>query len=177
MENLVPAVSLEVLQQRPEMRYVSRETQSKWAEVKRSMLEETGSTPASVAKTMDVRRKLIKALHQAGAGLLLGSDAPQIYNVPGFATHRELESLVGAGLTPYEALETGTRNIAAFFGTLPTTGTIEVGKQADLILLDANPLSDIRNTARQSGVMVRGRWLPKAEIETRLATIARGVGN
>jgi imidazolonepropionase-like amidohydrolase len=60
---------------------------------------------------------------------------------------------------------------------LPTTGTIEVGKQADLILLDANPLDDIRNTARQSGVMVRGRWLPKAEIETRLATIARSVGN
>ena len=177
MENLVPAVSLEVLQQRPEMRYVSQETQSKWAEVKRSMLEETGSTAASVAKTMDVRRKLIKALHQAGAGLLLGSDAPQIYNVPGFATHRELESLVGAGLTPYQALETGTRNIAAFFGTLPTTGTIEAGKQADLILLDANPLADIRNTAKQSGVMVRGRWLPKAEIEARLATIAKGVGN
>jgi imidazolonepropionase-like amidohydrolase len=177
MENLVPAVSLEVLQQRPEMRYVSRETQSKWAEVKRSMLEETGSTAASVSKTMDVRRKLIKALHQADAGLLLGSDAPQIYNVPGFATHRELESLVGAGLTPYEALETGTRNIAAFFGTLPTTGTIEVGKRADLILLDANPLTDIRNTARQAGVMLRGRWLPKAEIETRLAVIARGVGN
>ena len=177
MENLVPAVSLEVLQRRPEMRYVPREAQSKWAEVKRSMLEETGSTPESMAKTMDVRRKLIKALHQSGAGLLLGSDAPQIYNVPGFATHRELESLVGAGLTPYQALETGTRNIAEFFGTLATTGTIEIGKQADLILLDAKPLSDIRNTAKQSGVMVRGRWLPKAEIETRLAAIARSVGN
>ena len=177
MENLVPAVSLEMLQQRPEMRYVSRETQFKWAEVKRTMLEETGSTPGSMAKTMDVRRKLIKALHQAGAGLLLGSDAPQIYNVPGFSTHRELEALVGAGVTPYEALETGTRNVAAFFGTLATTGTIEVGKRADLILLDANPLTDIRNTAKQSGVMVRGRWLPKAEIETRLAAIAKGVGN
>ena len=177
MENLVPDVSLEALQRRPEMRYVSRQTQSKWAEVKRSMLEETGSTPESMAKTMDVRRKLIKALHQAGAGLLLGSDAPQIYNVPGFATHRELEALVGAGLTPYEALETGTRNVAAFFGTLATTGTIEVGKQADLILLDGNPLTDIRNTAKQSGVMVRGRWLPKAEIEARLAAIAKGVGN
>ena len=89
---------------------------------------------------MDVRRKLIKALHAGGAGLLLGSDAPQIYNVPGFSIHRELESLVAAGLTPYQALETGTRNVAVFFGTLPKTGTIEVGKQADLILLDANPL-------------------------------------
>ena len=177
MENLAPGVSLEALEQRAEMRYVSRETRSKWAEVKRSLLEETGSTAASVAKTMDVRRKLIKALHQAEAGLLLGSDAPQIYNIPGFATHRELESLVAAGLTPYEALETGTRNVAAFFNTLRTTGTIEVGKQADLILLDANPLTDIRNTGKQSGVMVRGRWLPKAEIETKLAAIASGVGN
>jgi hypothetical protein len=177
MENLVPAVSLGVLQQRPEMRYVSRETRSKWAEVKRSMLEETGSTAESMAKTMDIRRKLIKALHQAGAGLLLGSDAPQIYNVPGFATHRELESLVGARLTPYQALETGTRNVAAFFGTLATTGTIEVGKRADLILLDGNPLSDIRNTAKQSGVMVRGRWLSRAEIDTRLAAIVKSVGN
>jgi len=177
MENLVPAVSLEVLQRRPEMRYVSRETQSKWAEVKRSMLKETGSTPESMARTMGVRRKLIKALHQAGAGLLLGSDAPQIYNVPGFATHRELEALVGAGLTPYEALETGTHNVAAFFGTLATTGTVEAGKLADLILLDANPLTDIRNTGKQSGVMLRGRWLAKAEIETRLTAIAKGVGN
>jgi imidazolonepropionase-like amidohydrolase len=177
MENLAPAVSLEALQQRREMRYVSRDTQSKWAEVKRTLLQETGSTAESVAKTMDIRRKLIRALHQEGAGLLLGSDAPQIYNIPGFATHRELESLVGAGLTPYEALETGTRNVATFFGTLRTTGTIEVGKQADLILLDANPLTDIRNTGKQSGVMVRGRWLPKAEIETRLAAIAKGVEN
>jgi imidazolonepropionase-like amidohydrolase len=177
MENLVPAVSLEVLQRRPEMRYVSRETQSKWAEVKRSLLQEAGATVESATRTMDVRRKLIKALHRGGAGLLLGSDAPQIYNVPGFATHRELEALVAAGLTPYEGLETGTRNVAAFFGTLATTGTIEIGKQADLILLDGNPLSDIRNTAKQSGVMVRGRWLPKAEIETRLAAIARSVGN
>jgi imidazolonepropionase-like amidohydrolase len=126
---------------------------------------------------MQIRRKLIKALHEAGAGLLLGSDAPQIYNVPGFATHRELESLVRSGLTPFEALETGTRNIAAFFGTLKTTGTIEVGKQADLILLDGNPLDDVRNTAKQSGVMLRGRWLAKAEIEKRLASIAKATAN
>jgi imidazolonepropionase-like amidohydrolase len=74
-------------------------------------------------------------------------------------------------------LETGTRNIAVFFGTLRTTGTIEAGKQADLILLDADPLTDIRNTAKQSGVMVRGRWLPKAEIDKRLAAIASASAN
>ena len=82
----------------------------------------------------------------------MGSDAPQIYNVPGFSIHRELESLVAAGLTPYQALETGTRNVAVFFGTLATTGTIAVGKRADLILLDANPLADVRNTTRRRRV-------------------------
>ncbi len=177
MENLAPEITLEELERRPEMRYVPQETRSKWAEVKGSIISETGSTPQSATRTMDVRRRLIKALHSAGAGLLLGSDAPQIFNVPGFSTHRELESLVAAGLTPYQALETGTRNVAVFFGTLPKTGTVEAGKQADLILLDANPLADIRNTTRQSGVMLRGRWLPKAQIESRLETIAKGVAS
>jgi imidazolonepropionase-like amidohydrolase len=177
LENLVPGPSVEELEKRPEMRYVRSEVRSKWAEVKRSLLAETGSTAQSVAKTMAMRRRLIKALHSGGAGLLLGSDAPQIYNVPGFSTLRELESLVAAGLSPYQALETGTRNVAVFFGTMAETGTVEAGKRADLILLDANPLADVRNAGRQAGVMLRGRWLPKAEIDTRLAEIARALGN
>ena len=177
LENLVVAGTSHQLAQRPEMRFVPAATRSQWAEVKDGMLEETGSTLESARRTVQVRRRLIKALHQAGAGILLGSDAPQIYNVPGFSTHRELESLVGAGLTPYQALETGTRNIARYFGTEKETGTIEKGKRADLVLLDADPLADIRNTTRRSGVMVRGRWLPQAEIERRLDQVAKAVGN
>ena len=177
MENLVLAGSSAELARRPEMRYVSPENLSQWAAVKDGMLAETGSSPESARRTIEVRRRLIKALHQAGAGLLLGSDAPQIYNVPGFSTHRELEALVASGLTPYQALETGTRNMATYLGTLKQTGTIERGKRADFILLDADPLVDIRNTTRRSGVMVRGRWLPQAEIERRLAEVAKAVGN
>jgi imidazolonepropionase-like amidohydrolase len=177
MENLMPGVSVEALQQRPEMRYVSRKTLSEWAGFKNSLLTEARSTPEVARRTMEVRQKLIKALYAGRAGLLLGSDAPQLYNVPGFSIHRELQSLVAAGLTPYQALETGTRNIAVFFGTASTTGTIAVGKRADLVLLDANPLLDVKNTTRRAGVMLRGRWLPKAEIERRLAGIAKSVGN
>jgi imidazolonepropionase-like amidohydrolase len=176
MENILVGTSHE-LSQRPEMRYVSAQNRTQWAETKDGMLGETSSTPESARRTIEMRRRLIKALHAAGAGLLLGSDAPQIYNVPGFSIHRELESLVAAGLTPYQALETGTRNVAAFFGTGRETGTIAKGKRADLILLDADPLSDIRNTTRRAGVMLRGRWLPQAEIEKRLAEVARAVGN
>ncbi len=177
LENLIVAGTSYDLAQRPEMRFVPAATRTQWAEVKDGMLEETGSTLESARRTVEVRRRLIKALHDAGAGLLLGSDAPQIYNVPGFSTHRELEALVGAGLTPYQALETGTRNVARYFATTKETGTIEKGRRADLILLDADPLADIRNTARRSGVMVRGRWLPQAEIERRLDEVAKAVGN
>jgi imidazolonepropionase-like amidohydrolase len=177
MENLFLAGSSKELARRPEMRYVAPENLAEWAETKDGMLAETNSTPESARRTIEMRRRLIKALHDAGAGLLLGSDAPQIYNVPGFSTHRELESLVASGLTPYQALETGTRNVASYLGTQKGTGTIEQGKRADLVLLDADPLADIRNTTRRSGVMVRGRWLPQAEIEKRLAAVAAAVGN
>src|SRR3972149_1480812 len=87
----------------------------------------------------------------ARAGLRLVSGALRWGPGPGFSALRELGALVAAGLTPYEALETGTRNVATFFGTLDRAGTIEVGKQADLILLDANPLENVgsaRRTAR-----------------------------
>lgn len=177
MENLISGESVEVLERRPEMQYVPPSSLPKWADTKKSILRENGASVESARRIMQVRRKLIKALHDAGAGLLLGSDAPQIYNVPGFSIHRELAALVAAGLTPYQALETGTRNVALFFGTLPASGTIALGKRADLVLLDANPLVDVGNTTRRAGVMLRGRWLPKAEIERRLAAIAKSVGN
>ena len=177
MDNLSPSVTADDLARRPELRFVPQATLSEWAQVKRSILTETGSSPASAKRTMEIRRRLIQALHAGGAGLLLGSDAPQIYNVPGYSIHRELEALVAAGLTPYQALETGTRNVAVFFGTSAQTGTIEVGKRADLVLLEGNPLTDIRNTARRSGVMLRGRWLARADIDARLNAIARSVGN
>ena len=85
------------------MRYVLPETRAEWAKEKNSILTEIGASRESAERVMQLRRKLLKALHAGGAGLLLGSDAPQIYNVPGFSVHRELESLVAAGLTPYQA--------------------------------------------------------------------------
>jgi imidazolonepropionase-like amidohydrolase len=177
MENLASGLSVEALARRPEMRYVSAKTLSQWAEEKSSLLQETGSSAGSARGMMDARRKLIKALHDGGAGLLLGSDAPQIYNIPGFSIHHELQYLVAAGLTPFQALETGTRNVAIFFGTQQQVGTIEAGKRADLVLLDANPLEDVRNTTRRAGVMLRGKWLPRVVIDRRLDAIAKSLGN
>jgi imidazolonepropionase-like amidohydrolase len=170
MESYATAETAEAMARRPELRYVPARMRAQWREWK------TRASQQQPQETMDrwiaVRRSMIEALHDAGAGLLLGSDAPQVWNVPGFSVHRELEALVAAGLTPYEALETGTRNVAVYFGTADDAGTIATGKWADLILLDANPLADIRNTTRRVGIMIRGTWHPQSELDARLQAIA-----
>lgn len=115
--------------------------------------------------------RAVKVLHEAGVGLLLGNDPPWSGPIPGYFVYEELAALVEAGLTPYAALLTGTRNVAAYWGTLDSTGTIAVGKRADLVLLAGNPLEDVRHTARPAGVMLGGRWLSRAELDQILALL------
>jgi imidazolonepropionase-like amidohydrolase len=112
----------------------------------------------------------VKTLQDAGVKLLLGTDAANVI-IPGFSIHRELNELVKSGLTPYEALVTGTRNVGEYLGTIDSTGTVAVGKRADLVLLTGNPLKDIRQTTRRAGVMIGGRWLPQEELARRLAAL------
>jgi imidazolonepropionase-like amidohydrolase len=112
--------------------------------------------------------KLTAAFRQAGARMMAGTDAPIPGVVPGFSLHDELKLLVAAGLTPYEALRTATANVAEFLGQPDEFGTVTVGSRADLLLLDANPLTDVANAARRSGVMLRGRWLPESDLRARL---------
>jgi hypothetical protein len=150
----------------PEMRYANPAEVDQWVATKRKFTEAYSADHR--ARYLALRRRIIKALHDGGAGLLLGSDAPQTWNVPGFSVHREIATYVAAGLTPYQALATGTRNIAEHLGTLDRTGTVEAGKRADLVLLDGNPLQDISNTSRIAGVMIGGRWISRADIDRRL---------
>ena len=170
IEHLVADISVADLRGRPEMRYMSEETVERWVRAKEQQMNERGFDTAVGARAIELRRELILALHEAGAGLLLGSDAPQIFNVPGFSLHRELGFLVSAGLTPYAALRSGTVAAAEFLGT--NTGTVVVGRDADLVLLDANPLLDIRNTRRIHGVMVRGDWFSSIVLAERLGKLA-----
>lgn len=172
MEHLASTTAPEQMAHWPEMRYMPPQTVAQWVQRKRDFQAAAGFTPERARRYIQIRRQLIKALHDAGAGLLLGSDAPQWWNVPGFSARRELEYMVASGLTPFEALESGTRQPAVFFGAQAEWGTVERGKVADLVLLDANPLQDVRNLWQQAGVMVRGRWLPQSEIQQRLDAIA-----
>jgi imidazolonepropionase-like amidohydrolase len=112
------------------------------------------------------QRALVKALHEAGTGMLLGT-------VGSFNSYinLELRSLVAAGLTPYQAWVTATRNMAAYLGTLAESGTVAVGKRADLVLLDDNPLQAVQEQPRLAGVMLGGRWLTREELDRRLAEL------
>jgi imidazolonepropionase-like amidohydrolase len=91
--------------------------------------------------------------------------------VPGFSIFREMEQMVAAGFTPYQVLETGTRNVAEYFGAANEFGTVTQGKRADLILLDANPLTDVKNASRIAGVVVRGYWHDRADLDQKLAAL------
>ncbi|HST09438.1 MAG TPA: amidohydrolase family protein, partial [Terriglobales bacterium] len=109
--------------------------------------------------------KIAAGLKAAGVPMMAGTDATNPIQVPGISLHDELEQLVEAGLTPYEALVTTTRNPQIFLGRLKDVGTVTAGKTADLVLLDGSPLDSITNTRKIRGVMVRGRWLDYSEIE------------
>lgn len=115
-------------------------------------------------KTRDLGLEFVPFLHRNGVPLLLGTDAVW-FAVPGFSIHDELGSLVSAGLSPLNALRTGTTNVASFFGPEYNSGRIAVGKNADLLLLDANPLEDIKNSRRIAGVMIGRHWIDRAGIE------------
>lgn len=114
------------------------------------------------------RQRIVRAMHRRGIGILAGSDAPNPGSAPGIGLHTELALLVQAGLTPLEALQAATRNAAAFLGTADSMGTVERGKVADLVLLEADPLEDIRNTRRVAAVVLRGHLLPKDALEALL---------
>ncbi|MCP5091845.1 MAG: amidohydrolase family protein, partial [Gammaproteobacteria bacterium] len=172
VEQLISDVPVSDLANRPDMKYMPKERIDKWITTKEALVTERDFDPEVAALAIQLRRDLILALHRADAHLLLGSDAPQRFNVPGFSLHRELDALVAAGLTPLEALRTGTTAVAEFLGT--NTGSVQVGKDADLVLLDANPLDDIQNSRRIHGVMLRGQWLSATTLEHRLEQYRRG---
>ena len=105
-------------------------------------------------------------MRRAGVNILAGSDAgANEYSFPGFSLHDELAELVAAGLTPMEALQSSTLNAAKYLGMTDAFGTIEVGKMADLVLLEANPLDDISNTRKIAAVILEGQLIDKPELQ------------
>jgi len=154
----------------PELRYVPSAVRKVW-----------GDDPAKEAHGLDPGRaaqlrseyefyaRLAKWISGSGAGVLAGSDTCDPHVVPGFGLHDELEAMVAAGYSPVEALTTATLSPARYFDLEATHGTIAKGKAGNLLLLDADPASDIRNTRRISAVLVAGRMLNRACLDSLLS--------
>lgn len=153
------------------LRYVKPSWKERWLRMTR---EAAGTPPGEWAKRRELIRTekaLVGRMHRAGVRLLAGTDDGNPYSIPGFSLHDELAMLVEAGLTPTQALRAATYDAAKFFGKLDSLGTVEKGKLADLVLLDADPVADIRNTARIDAVVVNGRYFPKAALQDILAEV------
>jgi hypothetical protein len=155
----------------PELRYVPAQWTVNWTQQVRAMRQNNPDVTAGL-QVIALRGRILKALSDAGAHILLGTDSPQLFSVPGFSVHHEIQAMREAGLTPYQILESGTRRVAEYFGASEEFGTVETGRRADLVLLSGNPLQDLGALARPAGVMVNGTWLPQPEIEQRLSRIA-----
>lgn len=167
-----PAFTSEIFLKDPATKYMDKETVNQWVEVKKNLTANPQYDPAKIENFVNLRRRLIKACQDNGVSLLLGCDAPQVFNVPGFSTHSELQYMVAAGLTPYQALRTGTVNVASYL-KLKDAGVIKEGAAADLVLLNGNPLANIQETQNIEGVMLNGKWLSKEYIGAELKKLEK----
>ncbi len=169
--SLVSLGQVSALLQRPEMRYVS-------PALKGGFAHPTQTPPSRDLSLYEANSKqVLKILHDCGVKLLLGVDSGFWYMLPGFSIHDELRLRVEAGLTPYQVLRMGTANVAEFLQSQDHAGVVAAGKRADLLLLQGNPLEDVRNVNRRVGVMVGGQWLSEEWLRERLEEIARSYGN
>jgi imidazolonepropionase-like amidohydrolase len=131
------------------------------------------SDPLDSPEAQPIYLAIVGALHKGGVNLLLGTDAHKPSALPGFSLHEELASFVAAGLTPYEAIRSGTSDAARFLYSEAEFGTVAVGRRADLILLTANPLENVGNIQKREGVMVQGNWLTEDALKSKLERLSQ----
>ncbi|MES3035148.1 MAG: amidohydrolase family protein [Gemmatimonadota bacterium] len=166
-------VSTEQLFARPEYQYMPRATLDAWRRRHVAAIADTSRAHREEAQELR-RQSLAKVadMHRGGAGMLAGTDGSGSFQVYGFNLHEELGWLVLAGLTPLEALQSATRDPARFLGRETEVGSVTIGKRADLVLLDADPLQDIANTRRIHAVVLGGRLLRRDVLDALLSGVA-----
>ena len=152
--------------------YIPAQGRASWVEEATRVSERLDSADWSlVARGRANRRAMLRALRAANARLAIGTDTPNPFVIPGYSVHQELAIFVDAGFSPREALLAATRNSHELLGSAAHGGSIEVGKQADLLLLAGSPLADVANARRPLGVMVRGTWITASQLDAMLARL------
>lgn len=169
------AENLDRVLARPEMRYLPQAARVGWGPATNPYTRRFGPDKApGIFARLALQQKLIRGFDSAEVKLLLGTDGFNTGTVPGWSAHDELDELVAAGLSPYRALRAATANAGEFLGATPCIGLVRTGCTADLLLLEANPLRDVRNARRAAGVMLRGRWLSREDLDRMLVSLQNG---
>lgn len=166
-----PELTIEMMRNWPGMEYIPDRTLENWSNYVRNIRESDDYNSEKARLFLEIRDKLLLALHAEGAGILLGADAPQIFNPPGFSAHRELKLLTDAGLSPFEALKTGTVRVADYLNEDRKTGKVVEDARADLILLNTNPLQSIPFQDQIEGVIAGGKYYDRAQLDQMLSEI------
>jgi len=146
-----------------------------WRRFTEEMMPDLQRDPLPLRQEYFARNlQMVGAMHKAGVPFMAGTDAaPGVYIMPGFSLHDELANFVEAGFTPMEALQTATSNPAKFLGLESSMGSIEPEKTADLVLLSANPLDDIRNTQKITAVIANGQLFNRAALDQILTKVEK----
>ena len=165
----------EEIRKQPDFRFYPAKVQQQWLDFYKKNRFINTVPLEKRARWIQLREKLIKAIYDAGGRIMTGSDTPEFLWLYGFGMHHEMKALKEAGLSNYAVLEAATKNPSMFFGTIDKVGTIEKGKRADLILLNANPLDNISATENRAGVMLKGKWLQQQELNRWLDESAHAI--
>ena len=171
-ETLYGLSDMEWLKSLPELKYMPESTVTQWINIHEQRLQNPNLNLSASRNRIENRMRILRAMNEGGGRILMGTDAPQQFSVPGFSIHIELQRMAEAGMSPYEIYQTGSSHVGEYFKDQDDFGTIASGKRADLILLNDNPLNDVSVLSDRAGVMVRGVWLSEEAIQERLAEIA-----
>lgn len=159
------------LRQQPEMFYLPGQLVTQWFNTK-TQLESSGVlAEAKVKPYLEFRQKLFLELHQAGVPMIMSSDSPQVFNVPGFSIHREIESMSNAGMSNYEILKTGSVNCAEYFEQGGEWGVLKPGAAAEFVMVQKNPLEDLTTMQKPQAIMIGGEFIQRDELQLQINLI------
>lgn len=170
-ETIIGAGDYDHMKAYDELKYIPQNVKDNYFNFATNIVNNPNVNREEALEHAELRTLILSEMNKAGVKIMMGTDAPQLFSVPGFSIHRELQSMVDANMTPYEIIRSGTYMVGEYFADKANFGTIEVGKRADLILVNSNPLDDVSNIKDHSGVMVQGKWQSRASIDQRLKEI------
>ena len=165
---LIGAAERSDLESYEEVKYMPATVRAGWQRQLDNLQDSNYYTGETAQIHQQNRQRLLSAMSNAGVEILMGTDAPQVYSVPGLGLKHELAMMEDAGMSPYQVLYSGTVAVGRYFAEKDTFGQVAEGHRADLILTADNPLQDLNTLAEPLGVMVRGRWLTRAMLDEKL---------